>query len=150
MQTIPFGGLSINPGAEPEGYDEQKDLIERGVRKIQSVCARDGNGDINVIRAVLTEEKGTLFTVCINGDSMEFGLYSNGTVTQDMVYGHPPIRVQHMDRLCSRVENDLQGRLKWHGRSVWTQNLKRRLPRLAKTPPCSFKRRKSLWQDCLI
>lgn len=113
MQTIPFGGLSINPGAEPEGYDEQKDLIERGVRKIQSVCARDGNGDINVIRAVLTEEKGTLFTVCINGDNMEFGLYSNGTVTQDMVYGHPPIRVQHMDRLCSRVENDLQGRLKY-------------------------------------
>lgn len=44
---------------------------------------------------------------------MEFGLYSNGTVTQDMVYGHPPIRVQHMDRLCSRVENDLQGRLKY-------------------------------------
>ena len=113
MQTIPFGGLSINPGAEPEGYDEQKDLIERGVRKIQFVCARDGNGDINVIRAVLTEEKGTLFTVYINGDSMQFGIYENGAVTQEMVCGHPPIRIQHLDRLCSRVENNLQGRLKY-------------------------------------
>ena len=70
-------------------------------------------GDIKVIRAVLTEERGTLFTVYINGDSMEFGLYSDGAVTQDMVYGHPPIRMQHMDRLCSRVENDLQGRLRY-------------------------------------
>lgn len=113
MQTIPFGGLSIRPGAEPDGYDEQKDLIERGMGKIRSVCARDGSGDIKVIRAVLTEERGTLFTVYINGDSMEFGLYSDGAMTQDMVYGHPPIRMQHMDRLCSRVENDLQGRLRY-------------------------------------
>ena len=42
MQTIPFGGLSIRPGAEPDGYDEQKDLIERGMGRCHGTMERQG------------------------------------------------------------------------------------------------------------
>ena len=113
MQTIPFGGLIIGPGPEMEGYDEQKDLIERGLKKIRSVCIANGGLDAVIVRAVPTEERGTLFTAFIEDGDVKFGLYSNGGIRQNMVYGHPPIRIQHMDRLCDRVENDLQGRLKY-------------------------------------
>lgn len=113
MQTIPFGGLSMKPGTQTEGYDEQKDLIERGAKKMRSIYIQNGNGNTTVVRAIPTEEKGRLFTVFINNDSMQFGIYENGTVMQEMVCGHPSIRMQHLDRLCSRVENDLQGRLKY-------------------------------------
>lgn len=113
MQAIPFGGLSIEPGISTEGYDEQKDLIERGAKQIWSVYMKNGRKDATVVRAIPTEERGTLFTVFISDGNMEFGLYSDGAVTQDMIFGHPPIRTQHLDRLCSRVENDLQGRLKY-------------------------------------
>lgn len=112
MQTIPYSGLHIKPADDMEGYDEQKDLIERSSRKLQSVFTKN-SGSSTVIRAIPTEEKGKLFTVFMNKDTLEFGLYSDGSVTQVMVYGHPPIRQQHLDRLCGRVENDLQGRLKY-------------------------------------
>lgn len=112
MQMIPFSGLSIEPGIEAEGYDEQKDLIERGAKKMRSIYIKNGKQD-TVVRAIPTAEKGKLFTVFMDGDSMQFGIYEDGAVTQDMIYGHPPILIQHIDRLCDRVENDLQGRLKY-------------------------------------
>ena len=113
MQTIPYSGLMIRPGSETDGYDEQKDMIERGARKIHALYAKNGRQDITVVRAIPTEEKGTLFTVFIAGGRWEFGLYSDGAIRQEMDYGHPPIRTQHLDRLCSRVENDLQGNLRY-------------------------------------
>lgn len=113
MQTIPYSGLQIRPGRTMEGYDEQKDLIERSVRKLQVIYATNGSQDKTVIRAIPTEEKGTLLTVFVNSGSIEFGLYSNGFIRQEMEHGHPPIREQHMDRLCGRVESDLQGNLKY-------------------------------------
>ena len=89
MQTIPYSGLMIRPGSETDGYDEQKDMIERGARKIHALYAKNGRQDITVVRAIPTEEKGTLFTVFIDGGSMEFGLYSDGAIRQEMVYGNP-------------------------------------------------------------
>lgn len=112
MQTIPHSGLHIQPVEDLEGYDEQKDLVERGSRKIRNTYVKhDGSG--TVIRAVPTEEKGILFTVFVNRDRLEFGLYKEGSVIQTMEHGHPPIRQQHIDRLCDRVENDIMGRLKY-------------------------------------
>lgn len=122
MQMIPYSGLHIQPAEEIEGYDEQKDLIERGSRKICNIYTKyDGivNGKVKhftenkVVRAIPTEERGTLFTVFISADRLEFGLYKNGSIVQTMVHGHPPIRQQHIDRLCDRVENDIHGRLKY-------------------------------------
>lgn len=113
MQTIPYSGLMIRPGSEAEGYDEQKDVIERGARKIRALYMKNSRQDTPVVRAIPTEEKGTLFTVFIDSGSMEFGLYSEGMIRQEMDYGHPPIRIQHLDRLCGRVENDLLGNLKY-------------------------------------
>lgn len=113
MQTISYSGLQIRPGRTTEGYDEQKDLIERGVRKLRNIYAKNSSQDKTVIRAIPTEEKGTLLTVFVNSGSIEFGLYSNGFIRQEMEHGHPPIREQHMDRLCGRVESDLQGNLKY-------------------------------------
>lgn len=114
MQTIPQSGLRIQPSDTTEGYDEQKDLVERGSRKIQNTYVRyDGFAGGPVVRAVPTEEKGTLFTVFVSSERLEFGLYKNGSIVQDMVYGHPPIRIQHLERLCDRVENDIRGLLKY-------------------------------------
>lgn len=112
MQTIPQSGLRIEPVSTTEGYDEQKDLIERGAVQIKRTYARCG-GTGRVIRAVPTEEKGTLFTVFMEGGRLEFGLYRQGSVVQEMDFGHPPIRKQHLDRLCDRVENDVRGLLKY-------------------------------------
>lgn len=112
MQTIDYAGLHIEPDAETEGYDIQKDLIERGSRKIRSTY-RKNDAARQVIRAVPTQEKGSLFTVFVNGDTLEFGLYSGGIVRQTIICGHPPITERHLDRLCDRVEGDLQGRLKY-------------------------------------
>lgn len=112
MQMIPHSGLHIEPTENMEGYDEQKDLIERSSRKLQSVYIKN-DGTTTIVRAIPTEEKGKLFTVLVNKDTLEFGIYANGSVTQVMIFGHPPIRQQHLDRLCDRVENDLLGRLKY-------------------------------------
>ena len=112
MQMLPYSGLHIEPTDSIEGYDEQKDLLERGSRKLQSIYHKN-NGTSTIIRAIPTEEKGKLFTVFINNGTLEFGLYSDGYVIQNIMYGHPPIRQQHLDRLCDRVENELLGRLKY-------------------------------------
>lgn len=114
MQTIPHSGLHIQPAETIEGYDEQKDLIERKARKIKNTYIRyDGFAGGPVIRAVPTEEKGTLFTVFVSDERLEFGLYKNGSIVQTIIHGHPPIREQHLERLCDRVENDIRGTLKY-------------------------------------
>lgn len=114
MQTFAYSGLRIQPGDSAEGYDEQKDLIERGSKKIRNTYARYGGiMSGTVTRAVLTEEKGTFLTVFMDGERLELGLYRDGTIVQDIAYGHPPIRSQHLDRLCDRVECDIQGLLKY-------------------------------------
>lgn len=137
MQTIPHSGLHIQPAEATEGYDEQKDLIERGSQKIKNTYVRhDGWLKGTIVRAVPTEEKGTLFTVFVTGDMimkddhLEFGLYKDGKIVQTMIHGHPPIRQQHLDRLCDRVENDIQGRLKYKDdpaiEKAWEDHLAKR------------------------
>lgn len=112
MEMIPYSGLKISPAGNTEGYDEQKDLIERGAKRLQSAYVLNGNGK-RIVRSVPTEEKGKFFTVFINPDGFNFGLYKDGAITQDMDFGHPPITKRHLDRLYDRAENDMNGLLNY-------------------------------------